>query len=335
MNPAPHGRVLVVDDHDANVALIGRLLVAAGFEVRATLNANEALAAVAREQPDVVLMDVRMPRHSGFELCQALKRNAATKLVPVVLMTASSEQKDRLDAIEAGADDFVTKPLNLEELKARLKSLIKVKRFTDDLDNAEHVILSLALTIEARDEYTEGHCQRLASYGVALGTALGLDRPDLTALHRGGYLHDIGKIGIPDAILRKPSSLTPEEFALMRTHPIIGERLCGDLRLLARVRPIVRHHHERFDGSGYPDGLRGDAIPLLAQIVGIVDVFDALTSNRPYRRALSFAAACEELHHEAGMGWRRRDVVTAFVQLVAEGQIGAPAARLGPAEGVL
>ena len=330
MNSASHGRVLVVDDHDANIALIGRLLVAAGFEVRATLKADEVLDAVAREQPDVVLMDVRMPRHSGFELCQALKRSITTKLIPVVLMTASSEQKDRLAAIEAGADDFVTKPLNVEELRARLRSLVRVKRFTDDLDNAEQVIFSLALTIEARDEYTEGHCQRLAAYGVALGTALGLERPDLNALHRGGYLHDIGKIAVPDAILRKPSALTPEEFAVMRTHPVTGERLCGDLRSLVRVRPIVRHHHERFDGSGYPDGLRGDAIPLLAQIVGIVDVFDALTSDRPYRRALSASAACEELQHEATMGWRRSDLVNVFVRLVANGQIAAAAHIASP-----
>jgi len=327
MNPAPHGRVLVVDDHDANVALIGRLLVAAGFEVRATLQAQDALAAVAREQPDVVLMDVRMPRHSGFELCQALKRNVTTKLIPVVLMTASADRTDRLAAIEAGADDFVTKPLHVEELRARLRSLVRVKRFTDDLENAEQVILSLALTVEARDSYTEGHCQRLASYGVALGTAIGLDRPDLNALYRGGYLHDIGKIAIPDAILQKPSSLTPEEFDIMRTHPVIGERLCGDLRSLVRVRPIVRHHHERFDGSGYPDGLNGDAIPLLAQIIGIVDVFDALTSDRPYRRALPPAAACQELQHEATMGWRRPDLVNAFIRLVAENRLGVGAAR--------
>ena len=315
-----YGRVLVVDDLEGNIALVGRVLVPDGFEVCATQHAEAVLESVRREQPDVILMDVRMPGTNGFDLCRALKANAATRLIPIVLMTAVSDREDRLQAIEAGADDFVAKPLNVEELKARLRSLVRLKRFTDDLESAEQVIVSLALTIEARDAYTEGHCQRLAQYGTAVGAALGLPPDDLQALQRGAYLHDVGKIGIPDAILMKPGTLTADEFAEMKKHPLIGARLCGELRSLARVRPIVRWHHERLDGSGYPDGLTGDAIPLLAQITGVVDVYDALTTRRPYRPALSHADACAVLRQEVARGWRRGDLVDALVTLVESGR---------------
>ena len=315
-----YGRVLVVDDLEGNIALVGRVLVPDGFEVCSTQHADEVLESVRREQPDVILMDVRMPGTSGFDLCRALKGNAATRLIPVVLMTAVTDREDRMQAIEAGADDFVAKPLNVEELKARLRSLVRLKRFTDDLESAEQVIVSLALTIEARDAYTEGHCQRLAQYGTALGTALGLPPDDLQALQRGAYLHDVGKIGIPDALLMKPGTLTAEEFAEMKKHPLIGARLCGELRSLARVRPIVRWHHERLDGSGYPDGLTGDAIPLLAQITGVVDVYDALTTRRPYRPALTHADACAVLRQEVARGWRRGDLVDALIALVESGR---------------
>ena len=317
-----YGRVLVVDDLEGNVALIGRVLAPDGFEVCATLRADDALDAVQREQPDVILMDVRMPGSTGFDLCRALKQNPATRLIPLVLMTAATKPEDRLEAIEAGADEFVAKPLNVQELRARLRSLVRVKRFTDDLESAEQVIVSLALTIEARDVYTDGHCQRLAQYSTTMGAVLGLGPDDLQALHRGGYLHDVGKIGIPDAILLKPGTLTPAEFDEMKKHPLIGARLCGELRSLARVRPIVRWHHERLDGSGYPDGLKGDDIPLVAQITGVVDVYDALTTKRPYRPALTHADACAILREEVARGWRQPDLVDALISLVESGRLG-------------
>jgi putative two-component system response regulator len=181
------------------------------------------------------------------------------------------------------------------------------------------VIVSLALTIEARDGTTAGHCQRLAQYASTLGRTLGLDEDDVAALTRGGFLHDVGKVGIPDAVLLKRGRLTTEEFALITQHPVIGERLCGELRSLRKVRPIVRHHHERLDGSGYPDQLRGDTIPLLAQIMGIVDVFDALTTDRPYRIAMPIARAADELRGEVACGWRRADLVNIFLDQVARG----------------
>ena len=213
----------------------------------------------------------------------------------MVFLTGLDSREDRIKAIKAGADDFLSKPFHPEELRARVRSLVQLKHHTDELESAESVIRGLALTVEARDKYTNGHCQRLASYATALGTALGLPADALKALGRGAYLHDVGKVGIPDEVLLKPSKLTDAEFAVMQQHTVIGDSLCGDMRSLAPVRPIVRHHHERLDGSGYPDRLSGDAIPLLAQIVGIVDAYDAMTTTRPYREARQVDVACREL----------------------------------------
>lgn len=315
------GRILVFDDLPANLRLISRWLRADHFEVRTSDDPGNALEAVLKQQPDAVLLDVRLPPHDGFAICRALKHDPLTRLIPVVLMTAANEPADRLEAIEAGADDFVTKPLHREELSARLRSLVRVKRYTDDLDRADDVIVSLAMTIEARDAYTDGHCQRLAAAAVALGRVLGKPDEDLAVLRRGGFMHDLGKIAVPDAILLKRGALTASEFDTMKLHPVVGDRLCGELRSLRAVRSIVRHHHERLDGSGYPDGLRGDQIPELAQIVGLVDVYDALTTTRPYRAALSPAAACDQLRKEVDAGWRRGDLVDRFVRLVEGGAI--------------
>lgn len=314
--------MLVVDDTPANVRLVSTLLQQEGYDVLTATSGDEAIGIVRTTPPDLVVMDVRMPGLDGVAACRELKSDPATRLIPIVLVTALQATEDRIRGIEAGADDFVTKPFNVHELRARIRSLIRLKRYTDELDTAQSVLLSLALTIEARDKCTDGHCQRLAHYGVALGRALGLDEDDLLALERGGYLHDIGKVGIPDSVLLKPSRLTPAEYELMKQHTVIGDRLCGQLRSLLRVRPIVRHHHERLDGSGYPDGLGGDAIPLLAQILSVVDVFDALTTERPYKAALSHADAFAELRREASLGWRRRDLVDAFIQITRDtGQI--------------
>ena len=273
-----------------------------------------------RAQPDLVLMDVLMPKISGYDVCQTIKRNPATRLTPVVLITALHERERKIEAIDAGADDCLTKPLDPLELKARARSLVRLKRFTDDLDSAESVIMSLALVIEARDAYTDGHCQRLAAYATALGHALQLGDEEIAALFRGGYLHDIGKVGIPDELLLKTGRLSESEYRRIKSHPLIGDRLCGELRLLRQVRPIVRHHHERLDGSGYPDGLKGDAIPLLAQIMGIVDVYDAITTTRPYKAAATAEQAYAELMQEVARGWRRKDLVEAFIAL----DIGVP-----------
>ena len=307
--------VLVVDDLETNRHLLQRLLSVQGYRVLTAVDGDDGLRVVASEAPDVILSDIRMPKRDGFSFCRTVKSNPDTRLIPIVLMTGATETDDRLRAIEAGADDFLTKPIDQLELEARVRSLMQLKRFTDELDSAESVLRSLALMIEARDAYTEGHCERLARYAIELGEHLGLADDDLAALSRGGYFHDLGKIAIPDSILQKPGPLTPEERRRMETHAVIGDRLCGDLRSLQGVRAIVRHHHERLDGSGYPDGLRGDEIPILAQIIGIVDVYDALTTARPYHAAQSPDAAFAELRAEVRRGWRRADLVEAFIEI--------------------
>ncbi len=318
------GHVLVVDDSPTNRELVRRLLEGNGYVVETATDGESALASIRREAPDVILLDVIMPGLSGFEVCHRVKQDPTTRLIPVVLLTGLSEQQDRIAGIDAGADDFLSKPFDPSELTARVRSLIRMKRYTDDLDSAEAVVLSLARTIEAQDKCTKGHCERLAYYATTLGTHVGLGAEEIEALQRGGVLHDLGKIGVPDSVLLKGGPLTPDERAIIEQHPAIGDTLCGQLRALQRVRPIVRHHHERLDGSGYPDGLRGDAIPLLAQIISIADIYDALTTDRPYRQALSRERAFDELKAEVRRGWRRADLVQEFIKLSAAEQLELP-----------
>jgi putative two-component system response regulator len=257
-----------------------------------------------------------MPKLDGYAVCRRLKQEASTRLVPIVLLTALGAEDARIKGIEAGADDFITKPFSRTELKARIRSLLQLKAFTDELEHAETMLLTLGRTVEAKDPYTQGHCERLAADAVALGTRLGLPPEDLIALDRGGSLHDLGKIGIPDAILLKPGPLSEAEWGIMREHPLIGERICLSLKSLQRVLPIIRCHHERWDGGGYPDGLKDVAIPVTARILQIVDIYDALRTARPYKPALSVETACDILREEVGRGWRDPDVVHPFIELV-------------------
>ena len=311
-------RVLVVDDAPANVALLQQFLSRDGYDVLTASNGRDALDMVHQERPDIVLSDVVMPGGDGLSLCRALKSDPSTRLVPVVLLTSFERRDERLTGMDVGADDFILKPFDAQELRVRVRSLVRLKRYTDDLDSAEAAIASLALAVEARDATTEGHCQRLAAYATDLGRRLSLDADDLATLRRGGVLHDLGKIAVPDAILLKPGPLTAAEFEQMKLHTVVGDRICSGLRLLQRVRTIVRHHHERLDGSGYPDGLRGSSIPLLAQIIGIVDVFDALTVPRPYRQPLPAVRAYEELESEARRGWRDPVLIREFIALLQD-----------------
>ncbi len=313
--------ILIVEDDSQIRDLLQQMLTGQGYRAESVADGETALELLAARHPDLILLDVGLPGIDGFAVCRQIKQRAATRLTPVVLVTGLHARQHRIKGIEAGADDFLSKPFDREELLARVRSLVRLKRYTDELESAESVIVSLAMTVEARDPYTEGHCQRLAAYARALGERLNLHDDDLAALERGGYLHDVGKIGVPDAVLQKPTQLTPEEYGILKQHTVIGERLCGQLRSLAAVRPIVRHHHERRDGSGYPDGLRGDAIPLLAQIVAIVDTYDAITTDRPYRQALTAEYAYEELARETVAGMHRQDLVEAFIALGRAGSL--------------
>ncbi len=318
MSQTAIGKVLIADDEHANVDVLTRMMRQLGHEVVSARNGQMALDAVEKHRPDLVLLDVNMPRVDGVEVCRRIKHNPATHLVPVILVTGLSAVQDRVRGIDAGADDFLSKPFVTAELEARVRSLMLRKRHTDRLDSAESIMLSLALTIEARDPYTRGHCERLAEFASALGARIGLNAKQCDALYRGGFLHDVGKIGIPDAVLLKPGRLTAQEFTLMQQHTVIGDTLCSQLQSLDDVRPIVRHHHERANGSGYPDGLAGQEIPLAAQIVSIVDAYDAMTTNRPYNVAIGNAEAFEHLREEVKKGWKTADLVEGFIAMMTE-----------------
>src|SRR3954469_7681591 len=313
--------VLVVEDDPGVADVFGRLLSAAGYAVERASNVDAARDAIDRQPPDVILLDVMLPGEDGFSICRRLKDNATTRLTPVILVTALSDRESRIEGRRAGADDFLTKPVDSEELIARVGAAVRLKRYTDDLDSAASIVTTLAVMIEARDGVTEGHCHRVANHATAIGRALGLGASDLQALHRGGFLHDIGMLAIPPSVLLKDGPLEPDEYERVKSHTVIGDELCRNLRSLQAVRPIVRHHHERLDGSGYPDGLRGDAIPLVAQIISIVDAYDAVTHSRPYQRTQSPDEAIRLLRTQSDEGLRDLVIVETFAGVLTRGEV--------------
>ena len=315
--PRRAASILVVDDNADNALLMRELLTSKGYEVVVALQVEQAEQKLRQRHPDLILLDVVMPGKSGYELCRELKEDPATRLIPVVMITGLTDREDKVRGIEAGADDFLNKPIFPEELFARVKSLLKLKEFTDELENAEAVLCTLGLSVEARDPYTEGHCERLARYAGDLGRHMGLDEASVVALRRGGYLHDLGKITVPDEILKKGANLSPGEWEIMKRHPLTGENICKPLKSLRLVLPIIRHHHEHWNGTGYPDGLAGRQIPLLARILQVVDVYDALRTERPYKPALSHDDAERTMHDEARAGLWDGDLVTEFFTMLA------------------
>jgi putative two-component system response regulator len=317
-NPETDATILVADDHAPNRDLLEEVLTSAGFTVLMAEDGAAALQKFKRLRPDLVLLDVMMPHLTGFEVCARIKADKETCLTPVILVTALSAKEDRVAGITAGADDFLTRPVDTSELLARVCSLLRLKRHTDELERAENVLFALARSIESKDPYTEHHCDRLSTYAATLGEALGLPIQEITALRRAGVVHDIGKVAVPDAILLKPGKLSDDEWKIMRQHPVVGERICTPLKSFRLVLPIIRHHHEKLDGSGYPDGLRGAQIPITARVLQIVDVFDALTTARPYKRALSLDEALETMSEEIARGWWDQNIFEEFKKILAE-----------------
>jgi putative two-component system response regulator len=253
-------------------------------------------------------------------VCRRIKATPETRLTPVVLITGLSATEDRIEGINAGADDFLSKPIDINELLARTRSLLRLKQYTDELENAEAVVFTLAQSIEARDPYTRGHCERLADMSARLGTRLEIPEDDIKALRWAGIVHDIGKVVVPDSILLKPGPLTAEEMEVMRKHSVVGERICAPLRSFRPVLPIIRHHHEKRDGSGYPDGKRGEEIPLTARILQLADVYDALTTDRPYRTAVPSEEALQIMDDEAKLGWWDQELFGKFREMIRDGQ---------------
>jgi len=315
-------RILVVDDQPAIAGLMSQLLTMRGYDVVTADNAEEAEGEIRRHPPDLILSDVMMPGKSGYDLCRSLKGNSATRLIPFVLITGLSDSSDKVRGIEAGADDFLNKPVLAEELVARVKSLLRLKEFTDELETADSVLCSLGLIVEGRDPYTEGHCERLSVRAADLGRHLGMDEDSIIALKRGGYLHDLGKIAVSDEILKKGTDLSPAEWEIMRRHPITGENICKPLRSLRLVLPIIRHHHEHSDGSGYPDGLTASEIPVLPRVLQVVDVYDALRTARSYKPPLTHEQAAETMREEARRGlWDAELVAEYFSMLERQRQV--------------
>ncbi|MBB5059908.1 putative two-component system response regulator [Granulicella aggregans] len=313
----PH-RILLVEDDPVQRTLLKEILALERISVTCVGDGGGAAHELRSNIPDLVLLDVNIPDGNGFEICRSLKANPETQLIPVVLLTGFAESDDRVRGIEAGADDFLTKPIDPIELKARVRSLLKRKEYTDELDSAEHVLMALGATIEEKDPYTKGHCERISLLSVQLGKKLGLGREELRALKIAGTLHDIGKVIVPDSILLKPGPLDFHEWSIMRRHAEAGERICKPLRSIQLVLPIVRHHHEKQDGSGYPDGLAGAEIPLLASVMQLVDVYDALTTDRPYRAALSVSRALTQMNIEVENGWWNAELFRVFAALMLE-----------------
>ena len=305
MNNQSQSKILIVDDAVENIKLVTEILNRPKneYHIEAAGDGYEALEKVKKFDPDLIMLDVVMPGIDGFEVCRILKEDQKTRLIPIVMITALDSQQDRLRGLESGVDDFISKPFNVYELLARVKNLLKLRSYISELEHAEQVIFSLARAVEAKDNYTEGHCERLSILAQHLGSELQLADEDLIVLKRGGILHDIGKIAIDDSILLKPGPLTAEEFEIIKTHPEVGENICRPLKTLKPVLPIIRYHQERFNGSGYPEGLAKHEIPLHARIIGLVDCYDALTTDRTYRKALpsEFAIQIMTKETEAGL----------------------------------
>lgn len=295
--------VLVVDDGPAYRELIRSYLAQIDCEVREASDGPSALASIEASQPDLVLLDVRMPKMDGYEVCRRIKAMPYGRLLPVVMITGLSQTTHRIMALEAGADDFMAKPVEGAELLARVRSALRLKQLYNTLDGAEHVIFSLATAVEAKDAFTERHTQRVGETARLIGQRFGLPEQVLDTLYRGGMVHDIGKIGVSDSILHKPGPLDPIEWPQMQAHVAIGESIVRPLRSTYQLLPIIRHHHEHFDGQGYPDGLRAREIPRAARIVSVCDAFDALVNDRPYRGRRSTEEAIAVLRAGAGTQW--------------------------------
>jgi len=312
--------LLIVDDNPTNVELLAAQLKPYDYDLRFAYDGDEAIKKISEEPPDLVLLDLMMPRLSGYEVCQRIKKDKNTQLIPVIIITALKDLNDKIKAIEMGADDFLMKPFNKVELVTRIKSLLKLKALYDDIEMTEDIIFTLAEMLEAKDMYTRGHSERVARYSVALARFIGLSDAEQEIIRRGALLHDIGKVGVRESVLNKPERLSMEELAHIRSHPARGCEICKSLKSLQNALPIIRHHHERIDGKGYPDGIGLKEISTGARIVAIVDSYDAMTSSRPYRKGIPPSEAIKIFEREKNLGQWDPDLTTHWIALVNKSQ---------------
>lgn len=308
--------ILIVDDNRVNVELLKNQLKPFSYDIDCAYDGEEALNKIQATNPDLVLLDLMMPKISGFEICKWVKQNKLTQFIPVIVITALQELDDKIKAIELGADDFLVKPINRLELTTRIKSLLNLKALHDDLDTSENILFSLAEALEAKDFYTRGHSERVSTLAVKMGKELGLDEKTLDFVRKGGLLHDIGKIGIKETILLKPGRLTDEEMSHIRSHPTRGYDICSPLKSIGPCLPIIRSHHERIDGQGYPDGLKAEEIPLTAKITAVADAYDAMTTDRPYRKGMTKEAAIKIFENEINSGQWDPNIVRMLIKIL-------------------
>jgi len=310
--------ILLVDVASASRDSWKSFLQSQNYEVFTAEDGESALRECAQLQPDLVLLHDALPDVDGFDLCRRMKGNPLNQQIPIVLIKPSSDPADVSRGREAGAAEFWGASTSLGEIVSRMESLLRLKSYIDE--QAKSVVLSLARSIEAKRPEMNGHSDRIVKYAVQLGMSLDFPEEDLEELRIACVLHDIGKVAVPDEILLKPAALNTEETEIVRQHPAIGESICAPLKSLRRILPVIRHHHERMDGSGYPDGLSGHEIPLMARILQIADIYDALITDRPYRDALSSEHALETLNKEAGCGWLDAPLVRKFSQICRNGE---------------
>ena len=318
-------RILVVDDDPTVGAALEHILKHEGYQVARARDGRGALAAVADRPPDLILLDLNMPHMGGFEVCQRIKRDPATSLLPIVIVSGEAEFEARMQAWDVGADDFLTKPFQVVEVLARCRSLLRNKQLVDELDSAQSVLFAFARTLEAKSRYTQGHSERVTAFALALADRVGLSGAEKETLRRGSLLHDIGKISTPDSILDKPARLSADEYAVVKQHPAEGVRMVESLRSIKDVIPFIRWHHERMDGRGYPDGLFGGSIPLAVRVLSVADVYDALATERPYRPALAPGECHRILRADAAGGGLDPELVEAFCETQATPAVGAGA----------
>ena len=314
LDPTISRKVLITDDEPGNRELLSELVRMLGGTPSQAEDGLVALEMVKESPPDLILLDIQMPRLDGLDTCRALKSDPKTRLIPVIIITSMDTLADRIRGIEAGCDEFLSKPVQVGELLARMRSLLNVKHLNESLESAENVIFAMARAIEAKDKYTEGHTERVTAYAQELGRTVECTTAELAALWQGGILHDLGKIGVPDHILNKPGPLTPEEFEIVKQHPVTGYNICQPLKSLSHSLPCIRWHHEKPNGTGYPDRLKGDAIPKQALILAVADVYDALASERPYRKAMPQEKAFSILNEEAAKGHLDPELVSVFIK---------------------
>jgi putative two-component system response regulator len=335
MPEASAHRILVVDDDPATVRLLQQVLSAEGHTVVSAGDGVAAVDQVNRQPPDLILLDLSLPHLDGYQVCHRIKQDPATRLIPIVIITGDSAFDAKLRAWELGADDFLAKPFQCVEVVARCRSLLRVKRLVDDLDSAETVMFALAHAVEAKSLYTKDHSERVTRYALELADAVGVAEDERGVLRKGAMLHDIGKISVPDEILDKQGKLTADEYEIVKQHTVEGARILQPLRTMRQIVPLVRSHHERLDGRGYPDGLSGEAIPRLVRILSVADIYDALASLRPYRAPMPHEVALDLLRKNALGGGLDLELVDVFCEIMSargpfEGSHASPQRLLAP-----